>query len=250
MNFTEKLDVLMARRGITRGGLSRQTGIPYTTIVGFYDKGYETIKLSNVKKLADYFQVSLEYLCRDGEDGRYLSPEAEELVRKFNALSEQGRKIVTDVTDGLLQLETEPASEEEAGTITYIREYITPAAAGYASPAEGEDYVLVPRDKAVPRGADFAVRIAGDSMEPYILDGSRVYVKRTNDLDDGDVGVFFVNGDMKCKQYVEDHMGNIYLFSLNRERSDADVEIPASSGITVLCFGKVLLPKRPPLPTL
>ena len=94
------------------------------------------------------------------------------------------------------------------------------------------------------------MRIAGDSMEPYILDGSRVYVKRTNDLDDGDVGVFFVNGDMKCKQYVEDHMGNIYLFSLNRERSDADVEIPASSGITVLCFGKVLLPKRPPLPTL
>ena len=122
MNFTEKLDVLMARRGITRGGLSRQTGIPYTTIVGFYDKGYENIKLSNVKKLADYFQVSLEYLCRDGEDGRYLSPEAEDLVRKFNALSEQGRKIVTDVTDGLLQLETEPASEEEAGTITYIRE--------------------------------------------------------------------------------------------------------------------------------
>ena len=43
-------------------------------------------------------------------------------------------------------------------------------------------------------------------------------------------------------------MGNIYLFSLNRERSDADVEIPASSGITVLCFGKVLLPKRPRCP--
>ncbi|MBQ8974927.1 MAG: helix-turn-helix domain-containing protein [Oscillospiraceae bacterium] len=237
----------MEKRGITRGGLSRETGIPYTTIVGFYDKGYENIKLSNVKKLADYFDVSLEYLCRDGQEGEYLSPEIQELVRKYGDLSDGGQDIVNTVIDGLLRLEAQP---EEGGEIEYIREYLTPAAAGYASPAVGEDYIMVPKDKDVPRGADFAVRIDGDSMEPYIMDGSRVYVKRTNDLSDGDVGVFFVNGDMKCKQYVEDHMGNIYLFSLNRQRSDADVEIPASSGITVFCFGKVLLPKRPPLPEL
>ena len=247
MNFTQKLDYLMEKRGITRGGLSRETGIPYTTIVGFYDKGYENIKLSNVKKLADYFDVSLEYLCRDGQEGEYLSPEIQELVRKYGDLSDGGQDIVNTVIDGLLRLEAQP---EEGGEIEYIREYLTPAAAGYASPAVGEDYIMVPKDKDVPRGADFAVRIDGDSMEPYIMDGSRVYVKRTNDLSDGDVGVFFVNGDMKCKQYVEDHMGNIYLFSLNRQRSDADVEIPASSGITVFCFGKVLLPKRPPLPEL
>ena len=102
----------------------------------------------------------------------------------------------------------------------------------------------------VPDSADFAVRIDGDSMEPYIKDGSRVYVSRTPELLDGDVGIFFVDGDMKCKQYCEDSFGNIYLFSLNRERSDADMEISASSGITVFCFGKVLLGRRVPLPAI
>jgi phage repressor protein C with HTH and peptisase S24 domain len=150
------------------------------------------------------------------------------------------------VIDGLLRI-CGSSTPETTETI-YIREYLTPAAAGYASPAMGEDYVLIPKDSNVPREADFAVKISGDSMEPYIADGSRVYVKRTNELDDGDVGVFFVNGDMKCKQYCEDNFGNIYLLSLNRERSDADTVVSASSGVTVFCFGKVLLQKRPPLP--
>ena len=43
-------------------------------------------------------------------------------------------------------------------------------------------------------------------------------------------------------------MLNVYLFSANRDRSDADVTIPASSGITIMCFGKVLLDKVIPLP--
>ena len=53
---------------------------------------------------------------------------------------------------------------------------------------------------------------------------------------------------MKCKQYCEDTEGNIYLFSLNRARKDADSVISASSGITVFCFGRVLMPRRVPLP--
>ena len=99
-----------------------------------------------------------------------------------------------------------------------------------------------------PAAADFAVRIAGDSMEPYIADGSRVYVSRMGGLAPGDVGIFFVDGDMKCKQYCEDSEGNIYLFSANRARRDADVMVSAGSGLTVVCFGKVLLGERIPLP--
>ena len=94
--------------------------------------------------------------------------------------------------------------------------------------------------------ADFAVRIAGDSMEPYIADGAVVLVRRSP-IQTGDVGLFFVDGDMKCKQYVADGFGNVYLRSLNRARADADVAIPASSGVTLCCFGKVILDRKPPL---
>lgn len=248
MTFTEKLDKLMADRGISRGGLARETGIPYTTIVGFYQKGYENIKLSNLKKLAAYFNVSIEYLCNEANDSdRPDSLRTAVFSKKYAALSEKEQDLVSGVIDGLLDLHTETSPTAPA-EIAYIREYVTPAAAGFTSPAEGEDYVLIPRLANVPAKADFAVRIDGDSMEPYIKDGSRVYVSRTNELEPGDVGIFFVDGDMKCKQYCEDSFGNIYLFSLNRARRAADVTVPASSGITVYCFGKVLLPKRPRLP--
>ena len=52
---------------------------------------------------------------------------------------------------------------------------------------------------------------------------------------------------MKCKQYVRDYAGAVHLVSLNRERADADVHIPPDSGVTLCCFGKVLLDRRPPV---
>lgn len=250
MKFTDKLDVLMERRGLTRGTLSEYTGVPYNTIVGFYTKGYKNIKLSTLKKLASFFDVSLDILGDDdaGLDDNELHGSARVFAERYEALSGKGRDIVGGVIDGLLDIQRTEEPEGGEEELLYIREYITPAAAGYASPAEGDDYVLKKRTADIPKNADFAVRIDGDSMEPYIKDGSSVYVSRTNILEPGDVGIFYFDGDMKCKQYCEDCYGNIYLFSLNRDRRDADATILASSGLTVFCFGKVLLDKRPPLP--
>ena len=253
MTLTEKLDILMERRGISRGELAAGSGVPYNTIVGFYTKGYKNSKLQNLRKLAEYFGVSLDRLCddslelEDGEDAGGEVPGAG-AMKKYSGLSGRSREIVDRLIDGLWDLESPEEPEREK--VVYIREYVTPAAAGYASPAEGEDYVLVPRGEDVPAAADFAVRIAGDSMEPYIADGSRVYVSRMSGLAPGDVGIFFVDGDMKCKQYCEDSEGNIYLFSANRARCDADVIVSAGSGLTVVCFGKVLLGERIPLPAI
>ena len=95
-------------------------------------------------------------------------------------------------------------------------------------------------------GADFAVKIAGDSMEPYIADGSVVYVRR-EPLEDGDVGIFCVDGDMLCKQYRRDAGGDVRLLSLNRKRADADRFLPRENADAALsCYGRVLLPRRPP----
>ena len=67
-------------------------------------------------------------------------------------------------------------------------------------------------------------------------------------LTNGDVGIFCVDGDMLCKQYVRDKLGMVYLFSLNRARADADVVLPRDSGRSMVCFGRVLLPSRPKIP--
>ena len=62
MNFTEKLDYLMREKGINKSILSKESGIPYTTIDGFYKKGSDNTKLSTLIKLCKYFGVSLDDL--------------------------------------------------------------------------------------------------------------------------------------------------------------------------------------------
>ena len=99
----------------------------------------------------------------------------------------------------------------------------------------------------MPQGAEFAVRIQGDSMEPYIRDGSVVYVNR-DPLERGDVGIFCVDGEIHVRQYVRDRLGLVYLFSLNRRRADADLVLARDSRRSLVCLGRVLLPRRPPVP--
>ena len=63
MSFTDKLDALMAEKGINKSILSKESGIPYTTIAGFYTKGTDNVKLSTLKKLSTYFDCSIDFLA-------------------------------------------------------------------------------------------------------------------------------------------------------------------------------------------
>lgn len=65
MGLTDKLDLLMKERNINKSILARESGIPYTTIDGFYKKGSENAKLSTLKKLCAYFDCSLDFLADD-----------------------------------------------------------------------------------------------------------------------------------------------------------------------------------------
>ena len=65
MNFLEKLDFLMSEMSINKSKLSQISGVPYTTIDGFYKKGYENTKISTIRKIASALNVSLDYLVDD-----------------------------------------------------------------------------------------------------------------------------------------------------------------------------------------
>jgi len=68
MNMLKKLDILMAERGINKSQLAIQSGIPKTTIYGWYKKGYEGVRRTTLKALADFFGVTMEYLTNDDID--------------------------------------------------------------------------------------------------------------------------------------------------------------------------------------
>lgn len=138
--------------------------------------------------------------------------------------------------------------EPEPPPVRYIRYYRTPAAAGYASPIEGEDYEIIELPANAPARADYCTRVSGDSMAPYIKNGERIYVKRDEPLTDFDVGVFFWAGDVYCKQICVDYFGSVYLLSANPKRQDANITIPKDEVVNLVFFGKVLLPKKLPQP--
>lgn len=179
------------------------------------------------------------------------SDEALTIASDYTSLDSHGKAAIRALMDEelnrmeeLAQL-TEDAPEKEPKIIPL---YLTPAAAGYASPVIGEEFEPLTLGPDDPQGADFAVRLQGDSMEPAFPDGTFVFCNR-DPMSDGDIGVFVVDGEAVCKQYHYDPMlGMTYLFSLNRARADADKLITRTSGQTLTCMGRVITKRRFPLP--
>lgn len=65
MKFTEKLDQLMRENGLNRRTFARQCDIPYTTVCGWYDRGYDGVRMNTVRKIAETFNTGLEYWAYD-----------------------------------------------------------------------------------------------------------------------------------------------------------------------------------------
>ncbi len=103
MSFTDKLDALMAEKGINKSVLSKESCIPYTTIAGFYTKGTDNVKLSTLRKLSSYFGCSIDYLADDDNDAEpttlaahfdeeeYTEDELDE-IRRFAEFVKTNRK--------------------------------------------------------------------------------------------------------------------------------------------------------------
>lgn len=230
--------------------LARLLNVSKSTISA-YCAGTQVPRMDKLEVLAKHFGVTLAELLEEKNEksGEIVSlfPKSQptsEIDVTFNSLNASGQAE-------LLRYGRELARHDKyraGAAVEYIRHYIVPAAAGYASPIEGEDYELVERAGDVPAEADFCISIQGDSMEPYIPDGSIVYVKRDLTLSEFDTGIFFVDGDVFCKQWCVDYQGTLHLLSANPSRQDANIVIPRDSGRSCICFGKVLLPARLPQP--
>lgn len=51
---------------------------------------------------------------------------------------------------------------------------------------------------------DFATIANGESMEPVIHDGEHIFIKSMQSLDNGDIGVFDIDGETTCKRFKYD----------------------------------------------
>lgn len=98
MNFLEKLNYLMEKNHLNKNTLSKACNIPYTTIDGWYKKGYEGLKLTTLKKLAEYFGTSLDYWASEDNQQSHqyeiltnqgISLAKKQVLESINTLSDE-----------------------------------------------------------------------------------------------------------------------------------------------------------------
>lgn len=68
----------------------------------------------------------------------------------------------------------------------------------------------------IPEAANFGVKISGDSMEPEFEDGQIAWVLKQEVIENGEIGIFYLNGEAYIKKLQEDPNG-IFLISLNKK---------------------------------
>lgn len=246
--------------GLTTKEISLRSGIPEPTLEKLFAGSTKDPKLETMRQIVHFFGHTLDDLDDTPPKTKKapsLSDEASQLAKDYDTrLDDWGQKAVRGLADTeIARCEAErlrqlPRQDTEFAVDLVPVTKIIPLfgnsfAAGRGDPDFGnpwEDYE-VPIDTV----ADFAVRISGDSMEPYLPDGS-IQLCRKGDPSDGEVAALLVDGTFVCKQVCKDMYGNLNLFSLNRARADADQIILQDSGRSVSCFGTVIMRERVPLP--
>jgi phage repressor protein C with HTH and peptisase S24 domain len=161
-------------------------------------------------------------------------------------LSKEFTEVKADVTDTPKGIVSPPhrigekeksrkESQTSKNSIRILKLYNLPASAGTGEFLDGEDYTEVEVGPEVSVAADFGIRIKGNSMEPRYTDGQTVWIKRCDDLQNGEIGIFFLNGNAYCKK-LQKSDDCLSLISLNPDYKP----IRVSENDEISVFGKVL----------
>lgn len=156
------------------------------------------------------------------------------LARDYDALDNHGKRVVRLVADEEKSRCEKLAKKARMQTSEEIVYYITnwfpnPMSAGTGTVAgddESEELLLIKRP---PRGTSYIAPVSGNSMEPTYHDGDKLFIRACTEIQQGQIGVFFMDG----QQWVKE-LGDGVLISHNPKYAP----IPMHEGIR--CQGLVL----------
>lgn len=157
----ERLKNLRIARNLKQVDMASFLGIDRTTYVK-YESGTNEPSKDTIIKLADFFNVSVDYLIERTDD---LHPSSNNDSIKVPVLGYVAAGIPIETIEEILDYE-----ELDAKDFNPSYEY-------------------------------FGLRIKGDSMTPRIQDGDVVIVRRQPDIESGEIAIVCINGDeATCKQ--------------------------------------------------
>lgn len=112
--------------------------------------------------------------------------------------------------------------------------FYTTVSAGTGSFLDGEDYEIY-TSPDIPEEASFGVYVSGDSMEPRYHNEELIWIEQTEQLEDGEIGIFYLDGNAYVKKFQNNENGT-YLVSLNKKYNP----IPVTENNSFKIFGRVL----------
>lgn len=185
------------------------------------DKGLSLVKFSKVLK--DYGVSATASAIQKWENGSN-TPNPYQLVAIVQALemdcdlslfmstgpvpelNEEGMRKVADYKADLISSGRYRPESRSCHIIQFVEMPVSNLSVSAGTGAfmdEGSFEMVSFPASMVPDGADFGVRVSGDSMEPVYHDGQIVWVKQCDRVNIGDVGIFIYDGEGYIKVYDE-----------------------------------------------
>ena len=113
MDFLDKLNYLMELNNLNKSTLSKSCDIPYTTIDNWYKRGYDGLKLTTLKKLSAFFDVSLDFWIQEkfpikakkpSELTEVNSEDVHPLLKICNHLNTDGQNRLMEYAEELTEI--------------------------------------------------------------------------------------------------------------------------------------------------
>lgn len=180
-------------------------------------------------KIADFYGVSTDYLLGRTDikatagttpaEQLDVTAAEQEIIRRYTEFPEEVRLLLLETIRKLVGLPDAP--EDLRPVIVFTRCHRMKASAGMGYDLDNADEWRDVRIYDCPEAyqADFAVEVDGDSMEPDYHDGDIVFVKLSEDVPVGAVGLFIHDG----KGYIKER-GEKCLISRNPDYPNIEGE--------------------------
>lgn len=200
MRWLANLKSMREKASMSYREISLRSGIPYSTIEKLFSGRTKDPKLGMINSIVQCMGGDInDLICAESSSLREGEPE---LLEMFRMLDSRGRELVTSILQhecDRIKLERRMKPEKRASMIYYD----FPVSAGTGEFMDVSNAEIVSLDDTPPNGAEFLLRVSGDSMEPELSSGDIVYVQRAERINFGETGIFSYAGSVYIKVYTE-----------------------------------------------
>lgn len=213
MELGELVSFYRRKAGLTIDELAEKSGVPKSTINKIIGGTTRAPTLDNVKAIAKALGVRLADFDTEPELADMFSASEQDHIKKYRLLDPYGKEAVDGVLDVEWRRCTQPVQAEkpEAEAVYFIVPmFLSVMSAGTGQPAGSDDPEELKLTKRPPRGTTYVAPVSGDSMEPTYHDGDKLFIRTQEEIEPGQIGVFFMDG----KQWVKE-LGDGVLLSHN-----------------------------------